>query len=210
MSDDTVREAVAKGSYLVTARLRPKTRLKQAFQIGLDTLSDGEIRGLAARYAQISAVNDASLGAGTSLTDRLGIDAPSAVETMLLLVENGRRVAIERLALRRQSLSTSAMADRFGRSKQWVHERFQAGKFVAFKDGDRLYFPEWQLDMMTPDGVIAGLPEVWAALTLSTFGKLYWLTHSCRYLDARSPLDALRVGDTAQVLAEARAVGKMA
>src|SRR5579862_3736956 len=128
-------------------RPRPKTRLKQAFQKSLDALSGEEVHRLAARYAQIEAVRDTPQPEGASLPDRLGIPVPSPAETMLLMIENTRRVAAERQAMRRQSLSTTELARRFGHSKQWVHERFQAGKFVAFKDGDRLYFPEWQLDM---------------------------------------------------------------
>jgi hypothetical protein len=198
----------------VPAQPRPKTRLKQAFQRSLDTLSAEEARRLADRYvhiasAQIEQAGDAPSGEGISLPGRLGISTPSAAETMLLLIENNRRLAAERQVMRQQSLSTTALAQRFGRSKQWVHERLQAGKFLAYKDGDRLYFPEWQLDPTTPDGVISGLPEVWAALSLSSFAKLYWLTHTNRYLDSRSPLEALRAGDLAQVLAEAQAVGKM-
>ena len=99
------------------------------------------------------------------------------------------------------------MAGLLGTTRQTPHDRAGKGKLLAVMDQGRLRFPAWQFDPDGPDGVVAGLSDVLRALDASPLGKASWLTRPNPYLEGRPPLQALRDGDLARVLDQARAVG---
>ena len=93
------------------------------------------------------------------------------------------------------------------RNRQTPLDRLKAGTLLAIRDQGQWRFPLWQFDPDGPDGVIAGLPEVLAALSVADLVKARWLLRPQPLLDGQTPLLALRAGQLDRVLGEARAVG---
>ena len=67
--------------------------------------------------------------------------------------------------------------------------------------------PSGSLTRKGDDGVISGLPQVLAALAVSDFTKLNWLTKPHRAFHDKTPIEMLKLGEIEAVLAEARTVG---
>lgn len=93
------------------------------------------------------------------------------------------------------------------RNRQTPLDRLKARTLLAIREQGQWRFPLWQFDPDGPDGVIAGLPEVLAALPVADLIKAQWLQRPQPQLDGQTPLRALRAGQLDRVLAEARAVG---
>jgi hypothetical protein len=93
------------------------------------------------------------------------------------------------------------------RNRQTPLDRLKARTLLAIRDQGQWRFPLWQFDPDGPDGVIAGLPEVLAALPVADPIKARWLQKPQPLLDGQTPLQALRAGQLDRVLAEAQAVG---
>lgn len=93
------------------------------------------------------------------------------------------------------------------RNRQTPLDRLKAQTLLAIREQGQWRFPLWQFDADGPDGVIAGLPEVLAALPVADLSKARWLQRPQPLLDGQTPLQALRAGQLVRVLAEARAVG---
>jgi hypothetical protein len=93
------------------------------------------------------------------------------------------------------------------RNRQTPLDRLKAGTLLAIREQGQWRFPLWQFDADGPDGVIAGLPEVLAALPVADLSKARWLQRPQPLLDGQTPLQALRAGQLDRVLTEARAVG---
>lgn len=93
------------------------------------------------------------------------------------------------------------------RNRQTPLDRLKARTLLAIRDQGQWRFPLWQFDPDGPDGVIAGLPEVLAALPAADLIKARWLQKPQPLLDGQTPLQALRAGQLDRVLAEAQAVG---
>ncbi len=93
------------------------------------------------------------------------------------------------------------------RNRQTPLDRLKARTLLAIRDQGQWRFPLWQFDPDGPDGVIAGLPEVLAALPVADLIKARWLQRPQPLLDGQTPLQALRAGQLDRVLAEAQAVG---
>ena len=92
-------------------------------------------------------------------------------------------------------------------SQEQVTERIKNCTLLAVEDLGVDKFPLWQFDPEGEFGVIDGLPEVLAALEVSPFIKLNWLTKVHLAFEGRTPLDMLRLGYLSDVVIEARAVG---
>jgi hypothetical protein len=92
-------------------------------------------------------------------------------------------------------------------NRQTPLDRLKARTLLAIRDQGQWRFPLWQFDPDGPDGVIAGLPEVLAALPVADLIKARWLQRPQPLLDGQTPLQALRAGQLDRVLAEAQAVG---
>jgi hypothetical protein len=105
------------------------------------------------------------------------------------------------------AFSATQVAQLLGTSRQTPHDRVNSQTLLAIKENGKLCFPTWQFDPAGPDGVIDGLPAVLKALEMSDYGKLNWLTRTNPYLDGNTPIQALKVGQTERVLAEAAAIG---
>jgi hypothetical protein len=114
-------------------------------------------------------------------------------------------------ALRRElladSLTAPQVANILGVSRQTPHDRRKSDTLLAVFDRGAWQFPAWQFDPEGPDGVVAGLPRVLKALHLSPLAKANWLMRPNRYLQERSPLEALKAGEVESVARIAEAVG---
>jgi len=93
------------------------------------------------------------------------------------------------------------------RNRQTPLDRLKARTLLAIREQGQWRFPLWQFDPDGPDGVIAGLPEVLAALPVADLSKARWLQRPQPLLDGQTPLQALRAGQLDRVLSEARVVG---
>lgn len=109
--------------------------------------------------------------------------------------------------LLKNSLTSTQVAELLKTSRQTPHDRLRKKGLVAIQDNGVWKFPIWQFDAEGPDGVIAGLPDVLKALEIPDYSKISWLTRSHPCLDGLTPIEALKQGQKAKVMAEAKAVG---
>lgn len=93
------------------------------------------------------------------------------------------------------------------KSRQAVQQRRARGKLLGLPLGGSSYlYPVWQFDRQ---GVVPGLPETLAALApLDPWGQAAFLLAGEPQLDGARPLDALRAGRVAEVVAAARQYGE--
>jgi hypothetical protein len=95
-------------------------------------------------------------------------------------------------------------------SRQAVTDRWKKGKLCGFMANDALRLPTWQFDAGQPDGVVAGLPRVLAALErsgLSPLNRIYWLTTPQPALGDLTPVASLREGRVDDVVSQAAGAG---
>ena len=118
----------------------------------------------------------------------------------------------QRFQLRRQQLSRTIGADEVAdllqtRSRQTPHDRAKAGTLLAIRDNGRLRFPLCQFDPEGPDGVVPDLAEVLSVLDFSALAKAAWLERPHPALAGQTPIERLKSGDRAGVVAVARCAG---
>jgi hypothetical protein len=105
------------------------------------------------------------------------------------------------------SLTTTQVAKLLNTSRQTPHDRAKSGTLLAVLDNGTLRFPTWQFDAEGHDGVVPGLPEVIRALKVQPLAQISWFVIPNRYLDRKTPIQALRAGEVESVIETARAVG---
>ena len=92
-------------------------------------------------------------------------------------------------------------------SRQAPLNRLKAHSLIAIKDNQKWWFPLWQFDASTSDGIIDGLSRVLKALDCSNLAKVSWLVNPNPYFANSSPLEALKAGEVERVVESARSVG---
>jgi hypothetical protein len=92
-------------------------------------------------------------------------------------------------------------------SRQAPLNRLKAGSLIAIKDNQKWWFPLWQFDANTSDGIIDGLSRVLNALDCSNLAKVSWLVNPNPYFANESPLEVLKTGDVERVVEAAQSVG---
>jgi hypothetical protein len=112
-----------------------------------------------------------------------------------------------RRSLLSNSISSPALANLLGVSRQTIHDRFKSGQLLGMLDNNVLKFPNWQFDPSGPNGVVNGLPEVLATLQCSAFAKISWLSTCNPVFSNLRPIDVLKTGKVDEVIREARSVG---
>lgn len=128
--------------------------------------------------------------------------------SVLLELANLERYYQRRRQLLADSITTPQAAKIIGcQAITTVHDRRKANSLIGLKDNGVYKFPLWQFDPEGDDGVIDGLPEVLAALDISSFRKLNWLTKPHRAMGGLTPIEMLKQGVVEDVVIEARAVG---
>ncbi len=136
-----------------------------------------------------------------------GGEAATPLEKLELRTDNLARYFAWRQTLLQETLSAPQVARLLGTSRQNPHDRARAGTLLAIRDRGGLRFPRWQFDPTGPDGVLTGLTEVLAALTVSPWEQASWFVRSNPSLSGRTPVEALRDGETKRLLSLARGVG---
>jgi hypothetical protein len=146
---------------------------------------------------------------GPRVSAATGEPLPSAGELAAIRKQNLFRAFKERRDLLADALTVADVAKLLGVGRQTPHDRAKAGTLLAVKDNGRLLFPAWQFDPEGSDGVLAGLPDVLREIrgSMNALARVRWFLAPKSLMDGRSPLGALREGDTDSVIAEARAVG---
>jgi len=157
-------------------------------------------------------IEAAVVAAATTATRRRPSALPPAVRS-----HPPERVALARartleayLDVRRElvagSLSTPEVALRLGVSAAAVTKRRAAGRLVSFRHRGDWRYPAWQFDEGVP---LAGVIEAWRALPhhAEDLRRVRWFVLPSQQLGGRSPVDALRAGDTAAVVEAAGYVG---
>jgi Protein of unknown function (DUF2384) len=128
--------------------------------------------------------------------------------SVLLQLANLERYYQRRRELLADSITTPQVAKLIGcQAVTTVHDRRKANTLLGLKDNGVYKFPLWQFDPEGDDGVIDGLPKVLAALDVSSFRKLNWLTRPHRAMEGKTPIEMLKQGEIEDVVIEARAVG---
>ncbi len=177
--------------------------LVQAAQLAKAALNADERRLAAQTLVQLAAAAEAVAPDG--LESWLG-QAPN--DPVALELRSLRQSFQLRRQVLRRTLSADEVADLLqARSRQTAHDRAKAGTLLAIRDNGRMRFPLFQFDPEGSDGVVAGLAEVLQALDLSALAKAAWLERRHPALDNQSPIERLKLGDLAGVLAAARRAG---
>jgi hypothetical protein len=131
----------------------------------------------------------------------------SKQEAARLEITSLMRYFERRKELLQNSLTANEVAKLLGTTRQTPHDRINKKSLLAVKDNGVWKFPLWQFDPSGADGVIDGLPEVLKSLEGSEFTKLNWLVSPNRYLEHLTPVEALKQGQKAKVLKEAKVLG---
>ena len=92
-------------------------------------------------------------------------------------------------------------------SRQAPLNRLKADTLIAIKDNKKWWFPLWQFDANTSDGIIDGLSSVLQALDCSNLAKVSWLVNPNPYFEGSTPLEILKAGDVERVVESAQSVG---
>lgn len=189
------------------ALLQPVPRGAQAVEMLEALLGPRELEALAARVSSTMQPVPPGLPADPELVTALSRQrAFSPEERLTLEIDAALRSFEQRRRLLDGALTPSHVARLLGRSRQTIHDRVRNGTLLAVNDGGVLRFPPWQFDPHGPKGVIAGLPEVLAALAVPPLSKISWLTRPNPYFEGRTPLEVLKSGDITRVVSEAAAV----
>lgn len=92
-------------------------------------------------------------------------------------------------------------------SRQAPLNRLKAHSLIAIKDNQKWWFPLWQFDANTSDGIVDGLSRVLKALDCSNLAKVSWLVHPSPYFEGQTPLEVLKSGEVERVVESAQSVG---
>ena len=91
-------------------------------------------------------------------------------------------------------------------SRQAPLNRLKAHSLIAIKDNQKWWFPLWQFDANTSNGIVNGLSKVLKALNCSNLAKISWLVNPSPYFANKSPLELLKTGDIERVIEATTAI----
>lgn len=181
----------------------PPPTLAQAARLAAAALNQEQRRQAA--QTLVALAGRIGSGPGDEMEGWLG---PAPADPVALELRSLR----QRFGLRRELLSRTISADEVAellqtRSRQTPHDRAKAGTLLAIRDNGRLRFPLCQFDPEGPDGVVPGLAEVLAVLDVSPLAKAAWLDRPHPAFAGATPIERLKAGDLADVVAVGRFVG---
>jgi CheY-like chemotaxis protein len=177
------------------------------------TVPTSFIEELTRHVNENSTLEDVSklLVAGVAVQRRSQLVSQRSPEQLAELDRKALELAFaQRKDLLEGSLTTQAVAKLLGTSRQTPHDRVKAKTLLAIEESGTLRFPHWQFDASGPNGVVPGFSEVLKELDGGPVAQARWFQHPNRVLEGRTPLQAIKDGDLARVLVEARAVGAAA
>ena len=174
-------------------------RVIQGMRRLVDRLTPEEVEALAGRIEE-ALTSPPAQGTDSFVDAVSGGRALGERDRVALAVSSALTDFAYRRDLLADSLTAPQVAALLGTSRQTPHERARAGALLAARDGGFLRFPAWQFDAATPDGVVTGLPDVVRALDdTPPLDKIAWFV-TPKALLGRTPLEALKAGDRAEVL----------
>jgi len=100
----------------------------------------------------------------------------------------------------RQSVTRHEAARRLGVSAQAVSYMLDRGALVGLKEGREWRLPEWQFELESPTGVLAGLRDIAARFPASVVALSRWIQHENADLGGLTPRAALRRGNVQDVV----------
>lgn len=186
-------------------RLRAGEALAKLAVYLLDTLHVDQIEALRTTIKLM----DEEVAVDTEEFELLvGEPPPTKTSLIALRVETLLKAFARRRALLADSLSVDEVRRLLGVSTQFSPKWTTPPRSIlAVLDFGQYRFPEWQFDMMAPDGLVPGLSSVLAELdTVPELQQLSWFTATQADLDERTPIEALRAGDVGDVKSAARAL----
>jgi len=165
----------------------------------VDRLTPAEVEALAGRIEE-ALTPPPPPGTDPFVDAVAGGRAPGERERVALVVSSALTDFAYRRDLLADSLTAPQVAALLSTSRQTPHDRARAGALLAARDGGFLRFPAWQFDAAAPEGVVSGLPDVVRALgDTPPLDKIAWFV-TPKALLGRTPLEALKAGDRAEVL----------
>jgi hypothetical protein len=191
-----------------------RTRSRDAFERTMAVFrafrqlaSAEEMERIAARLEQILQPREARPEKAEFIGILTGGHTYTPQERLELEAAGIARYFQKRRELLQDSFSAPEVARLLHTSRQTPHDRVKAGTLLAVRERGGLRFPHWQFDPQGPDGVLAGLPEVLKALDVTPLEKVSWFVRPNPYLEGRTPLEALKAGETERLVAIAHGVG---
>lgn len=116
-----------------------------------------------------------------------------------------------RRELLKDSLTSTQVAELLDwKNRKTVHDRLKAKEIIGIKDRGVYKFPLWQFDPQGENGILDSLPSLLAALDISDFRKLSWLTKPLRPFNNLTPVEILKRGNKSEIedlVIEAEGVG---
>lgn len=197
----------AKGAAAKARQRRAATRTIGALQHLLEESSPEDLEIVSSRVERALEAPEVSEERRELVSDLTAGREYGRQERSALEMANLARAFRRRRELLDSSLTAPQVADLLGTSRQTPHDRVKGGTLLAVLDKGIWKFPIWQFDPEGPDGVIEGLPEVLRALHASPLAKASWLVRPNRYLEGRTPLEALKEGLIEAVKGAAETVG---
>ncbi|WP_017652958.1 hypothetical protein [Fortiea contorta] len=181
-------------------------RIALGFQDYLNSLQPEEIKCLAENL-ETTLTNPKYSQAETNFAAKLGAKSISDEEHTRLEFATLARNFKWRQELLKSSITAPQVAELLNTTRQTPHDRLRKNCLIAAQDNGVWKFPAWQFDPEGPDGVIAGLPDVLKALKVPALSKITWLTRPNAALNKLTPVEALKLGQINDVIAEAQTVG---
>lgn len=143
--------------------------------------------------------------AGDDLDEAKWGAAPSDAEHVEAMTRNAVRLHEARLRVLADTVSRADAAALLGVSAQQVSHLLAAGDLVALHRGRDLRLPTWQFDADTPKGRLTAVRQVVHAWGGGVVTLSQWMNRPNPTLGRRTPVQALRDGDSAAVCAAATA-----
>ena len=109
------------------------------------------------------------------------------------------------------SISTDEMAKKMGIQRQAVDHKRKQNQLIAWRDAQGHWrFPRWQIDLKTAEASKGPrwVPRRSSARTGAWSRMLFFLSRNAGLPGRRRPLDLLRAGDVAPVVAAAQRYGR--
>lgn len=172
-----------------------------------ETATPDEMERIASRLEQALVTVPVAPERAALLVALTGGQIPAPSERLELETASIARYFQRRHELLDGSLTAPEVASLLGTTRQTPHDRVRAGSLLAVRERGGLRFPRWQFDADGPDGVLPGFSYVLRALDISPLEKISWFVRPNPYLEGRTPLEALRAGETERLVPVARAVG---
>jgi hypothetical protein len=178
------------------------SRLLQACTVLIDRLGDDDRAAVLAASGSLEtllrALEAPTVQEGAAEQDPL---APARIRWL----EDQQRI----LAAEGGVQTTLELAGALGITKEGVRQRAKRESLLALPLGSALYFPVWQFTNTQEYKPLPGLRDILHALpTTDAWGKAIFLLGGEASLDGARPLDSLRRGELASVLAAARQYGE--